>query len=237
MTIAEKLTQIAENTPKVYEAGKQEGKSEGYSEAEAITAALIDRSIEEIVIPEGVTVIGTYAFRGCTKLKSISLPKGITKIDNFAFYLSSLIEEIVVPDGCLTIGGSAFGGCYKLARVVLPDSITAIGGTAFKSSSITEFIFPDKVNKICSEILLGCKNLERVVAPSACKNVEEYAFGNCTACMTYDFSKCKAVPSLLSTLAFDNIASGAKIYVPASLYDSWIVATNWVTFKDYIVAV
>ena len=194
----------------------------------------IDRTIEELVVPEGVTVIGEYAFRGCTKLKSISLPKGITKIDKFAFYTATLVKEIVVPDGCLTIGESAFTGCYDLERVVLPDSITAIGATAFKTSNITEFIFPDKVNKICANILLGCSKLERVIAPSDCKHVEGGAFSNCYACMTYDFSKCKEVPQLLDTSAFKNIASGAKIYVPAELYDQWIVATNWVTFKDYI---
>ena len=197
-------------------------------------ALLIDRTFVEATIPEGVTVIGDYAFGGCTKLKSASLPNGITKIGKFAFYVCGVLEEIVVPDGCLTIGGSAFSGCFKLARVVLPDSITAIGSTAFNGGIITEFIFPDKVDRIEDRILLGCSKLERVVAPSACKYVEEYAFGNCPLCLIYDFSKCAEVPQLFSTLAFNNIASGAKIYVPAELYDQWIVATNWVTFKDYI---
>ena len=203
---------------------------------DVINAVLMfERSFEEVTVPEGVTVIGDCAFRGCTKLKRVSLPMGITKIGSMAFYVLTGINEIVIPDGCLTIDGSAFSGCTNLARVVLPDSITAIGSTAFSGNKITEFIFPDKVDRIDDRILLGCSKLERVVAPSACKYVEEYAFSNCTACMVYDFSKCKKVPQLFSTLAFNNIASGAKIYVPTELYDSWIVATNWVTFKDCIV--
>lgn len=262
MTKAEKFILIAKREPDIYETGKSDGYTEGYEAGkaeggdtesaynegfdagktegiaigESLFSSMINRTIEEVTVPEGVTVIGDYAFGGCTKLKSASLPNGITQIGKFAFYVCGVLEEIVVPDGCLTIGGSAFSGCFKLARVVLPDSITAIGSTAFNGSIITEFIFPDKVDRIEDRILIGCSKLERVVAPSACKYVEEYAFGNCTACMTYDFSKCKQVPSLLSTLAFNNIASGAKIYVPTELYDSWIVATNWVAFKDYIVA-
>lgn len=205
-----------------------------YDQKVSDSALFIDRTVEELVVPEGVTVIGDYAFRGCAKLKSVSLPNGITKIARDAFCMAQALEEIVIPDGCLTIGMSAFSVCSKLARVVLPDSITEIGSTAFNKSIITEFIFPDKVDRIDDRIFLDCSKLARVVAPSACKYVEEYAFGNCPLCLIYDFSKCVEVPQLLSTLAFNKIASGAKIYVPAELYDQWIVATNWVTFKDYI---
>ncbi len=34
--------------------------------------------------------------------------------------------------------------------------------------------------------------------------------------------------------AFDTIGGICKIVVPDSLYDSWITATNWSTYADYI---
>ena len=42
-------------------------------------------SIKNIVVVNGVTSIGDYAFRDCTGLTSISLPDGVTRIGSSAF--------------------------------------------------------------------------------------------------------------------------------------------------------
>lgn len=42
--------------------------------------------ITNLVIPEGVTTIGDYAFRGCSGLTSVTIPESVTRIGDTAFY-------------------------------------------------------------------------------------------------------------------------------------------------------
>jgi hypothetical protein len=75
------------------------------------------------------------------------------------------------------------------------------------------------------------------VAEGNIKTINGFAFQYCSKCLSYDFSNCTSVPALLQTTSFTNIPADCKIYVPASLYDQWIVATNWTEYADYIVGV
>jgi hypothetical protein len=51
----------------------------------------------------------------------------------------------------------------------------------------------------------------------------------------YDFSQHATIPTLANTDAFSSIPSDCKIIVPDSLYDNWIVATNWSSYVSYII--
>jgi hypothetical protein len=53
-------------------------------------------------------VIGNMMFICCDQLKTIKLPKTITKIGKYAFSLSWVLEEIVIPASVTSIGEKAF---------------------------------------------------------------------------------------------------------------------------------
>ena len=62
------------------------------------------------------------------------------------------------------------------------------------------------------------------------------AFVNHPNCLLYDFTNNTSVPTLGNTNAFLYINANCKIVVPDSLYDTWIVASNWVTYASHIVS-
>jgi hypothetical protein len=75
------------------------------------------QSVTKIVIGNGATTVGDYAFAGCTSLTSVSLPAGLTGIYGWAFYGCNSLAEITVPDSVVKIGSYAFAGCKALSRV------------------------------------------------------------------------------------------------------------------------
>lgn len=69
--------------------------------------------IRSVVIKDGITSIGSWAFKNCNSLTSITIPDSVTSIEVWAFY-----------------------ECTGLASITIPDSVTSIGYRAFYKSGI-----------------------------------------------------------------------------------------------------
>ncbi len=98
-----------------------------------------------VIIQEGITSIGDYAFYGCSKLTNISIPVSVTSIGNYAFYNCSSLSSISIPDSVTSIGNSAFNNCNNLSSISIPDSVTSIGYYAF-SNNTTVYVASEKSN-------------------------------------------------------------------------------------------
>ena len=117
------------------------------------------KSLISIEIPEGVTSIGAYAFASCYSLESISLPSTLTNIGNFAFYNCESLTSIEIPEGVTSIGDSAFSDCSSLAGVSLPSTMTSIGDYAFAyCTSLTGIEIPENC-EVGDRVFIGCIGL------------------------------------------------------------------------------
>ena len=73
--------------------------------------------VTDLVIPNGVTSIGNYTFRGCSSLTSVTIPDGVTNIGDDAFYYCLSLTSITIPDSVTSIGEWAFYYCSSLKTV------------------------------------------------------------------------------------------------------------------------
>lgn len=88
-------------------------------------------TILSIVIEDGVSNIGNYAFHYCRKLTSVSIPTSITSIGNQAFKGCGNLSSVEIPNSVTNIGWGAFYDCDKLPSITIPNSVTFIDDLAF----------------------------------------------------------------------------------------------------------
>lgn len=79
------------------------------------------KSIESIIIPEGVTDIEFEAFYRCSNLKSVSLPQSLKFIGERAFSHCAL-ESLTIPQGVSLIKSDAFECCDNLNTIKVDKS-------------------------------------------------------------------------------------------------------------------
>lgn len=105
----------------------------------------------EVVIPDGITAIGDYAFMEYENITSVVIPDSVTSIGFNAFWCCTSLKSVNIPDSVTSIGVNAFYGCRSLTSITIPDSVTNIETNAFKVEDDTrdfeEYIIPIKVSK------------------------------------------------------------------------------------------
>lgn len=154
-----------------------------YFSASDSTLTHADKTVTAAAIPSSVngrtvTKIGSYAFSGCTSLKSVTFPSTLKTIDNSAFYDCDVLTSVSLPAGLATIGSDAFRGCDKLASVSLPSTLTSIGSYAFSGIPVTSITIPSGVTSLESGILSNCASLSKVTLPSGLTTIKDFAFGS-----------------------------------------------------------
>ena len=169
---------------------------------------------------------------------------GVYSKDSGTFDAKNFIErkltKIEIPRGVVKVGAYAFANCRDAQSITIPDSVTYIDSNAFNSTGdragIEEIIIPDSVTElgVNTFIYSGAKKI--TVSKNICSFPTGTFQGN-SRCISYDFTGYEEVPTLEHVSAFRSINPDADIFVPAELYDEWIVATNWAQYADYIVGV
>ena len=90
-----------------------------------------------VVIPDGVTSIGDFAFQNCESLTAVKIADSVTSIGNFAFWGCGALASVYIPDGLTSIGDGAFQACDVLTAIDLPESVMHLGRCAFNINTRT----------------------------------------------------------------------------------------------------
>ena len=190
-----------------------EGEMEIYSSVNEngwITTAPWQNRASKLIIQEGVTSIGGYAFYNCGALKSVTIPDSVTSIGEDAFsgctglteiiynareaanltYKSEVFKNagtssgsfrVVIGDSVEKIPSCLFYDCTSLSSVKIGNSVTSIGSNAFYGcTGLTSVAIPDSVSSIEHYAFYGCTGLTSVAIPDSVSSIGSNAFYGCT---------------------------------------------------------
>ena len=121
--------------------------SSGNCLIETATKTMILGCQNSVIPSDGsVTIIGNYAFAGCSGLTSITIPNGVTNVGGCAFQNCSSITSITIPNSVTIINGSAFEYCRALTSIYF-------NGTKEQWNAITK---RDDWNACTGEYIVYC---------------------------------------------------------------------------------
>ena len=139
-------------------------------------------NLEEISIPSSVTAIGQGAFEDCTGLTSVTLPDSITRMGESAFRGCVMLASVKLSSGLKYIASSAFSGCTGLTSITVPDGVTELEGAAFfECSALTSVTLPDSLEAIRGSAFLGCTSLASIAVPACVGEIGTRTFWGCTS--------------------------------------------------------
>ena len=131
--------------------------------------------ITSVVVEEGVTSVGSYAFYQCSNLASVTLADSVTALGTAAFNNCGMLTSIDLPDGITEIPGYCFNYC-KLTEIGWPSGLTTIGQNAFQGCAFGDLVLPEGITTIGQNAFSGCSNLARLTLPASLTTLDAYAF-------------------------------------------------------------
>ena len=185
---------------------------------------------DDIVIPESVATLNSYAFFNCKSLTSVNIPANVTVIKGGAFFNCTTLTSVTFADGSQLTSiddGYYAGACYhgtfsdctSLESIEIPASVTNIGDYAFSGcTSLTGLTFAEgsQLTSVGFGVFHRCTSLKNVEISASVTDIGTYVFSDCTSLTNVTFEE----GSQLTTIgeqAFCRCTNLESIEMPASM--------------------
>ena len=164
------------------------------------------QEVTNLVIPEDVTSLNDYAFKGCSSLTSVTIPNSVKSIGKEVFFRCSSLTSVTIGNSVTSIGDYAFGYCLGLTSVTIPNSVMSIGEKAFyECSSLTSVTIGNSVTLIGNIAFYGCW-IENVLTTNS----------------KTEFSKAFS----------DRTYQHAMLYIPEGTWREVVYNSSWYVFNN-----
>ena len=121
-----------------------------------------DRQEKKIVIPDGITKIGRFAFSSCKEVQEVVIPDSVQEIEGGAFMYSGL-KSLLIPDSVTVLDWEICRECYRLESAVIGRGITRLRDSMFMSCQSLEHLeLPEGLERIEPRALEECYSLRTV---------------------------------------------------------------------------
>ena len=140
--------------------------------------------LSDVKMSNRLTVFGFDAFRNCSSLTYIKLPKTLKSVDGNNVYGvfsgCTALQTVELEEGMTTIPSCLFREC-PLSAITIPNTVTSIEIRAFADSGLVSVEIPNLVTTIGHGAFSGCKLLTSVRIPDSVTKIDSYAFDGCTS--------------------------------------------------------
>ena len=136
--------------------------------------------LTSITLPEGITKLPWSCFENCSSLTSVTLPKGITSLEESCFRGCSSLTSITLPEGITSLGEYCFSGCSSLTSITLPEGITSLGKYCFRGcNSLTSITLPEGITSLGCGWFEKCSSLTCITFPKGITSLDDACFSGC----------------------------------------------------------
>lgn len=126
----------------------------------------------DVVIPEGVEAIASYAFSINETVRSVTIPGSVRVIHAGAFAAAAELETVYIADGVEIIGDYAFAADSVSAVRSNHESGTIICGISTTASCITSIRLPETLISLGQGALAGNEHLKQLILPASLGRLE-----------------------------------------------------------------
>lgn len=156
------------------------GNMYDYGSSTAVPWYSFRQEITSVVLPSGLTSVGSHAFYGCEQLTVLDLPENVRSVGEYAFAGCRQMQLLDLGSSLETIGTGAFYSCRAIAALRLPGTLKTIGSEAFYDcTGITTLTLPSSVTDVGSAAFAYCTGLIRVEILSPLTRLPDWVFFGC----------------------------------------------------------
>jgi len=172
-----------------------------------------------------------YSFSNLKCLETIvGMPINTTIPDN-CFVETTNLKCFIVKNGVTSLGSTLIQSSN--VKLILSNTITTVNSSTLNQYS-HKISLPSSLTSIGMYGMSNANSIPYLKIPASVNTISMYAFNGSYGPAYFDFSHHTSIPSLGDS-GFGGIKSFQKIVVPDSLYENWIVETNWSTYANNIV--
>ena len=194
-------------------------------------AFYMNQSLQNVVLPSNLRLIGKFAFSTCLLLESVNIPASVYDIGLYAFSNCEGMKTVTFEKNSIlgNIQDGAFEACFLLEEIKIPASVITIYPCAFSaciSLERVEFEQGSRLERIYSEGFAYCESLEEIELPSNLEMISGMAFIGC------GLSKVRIPVSIkiIGDQAFSNCLNLSEMYY-AGTSDDWAkidIDSEWI---------
>ena len=173
--------------------------------------------ITSVTVSDGVTGVGAYAFYGLNRLMQATLPESVSSIENYVFRGCSNLLSFTISDNVTSIGNYAFYDCDRLTEMTIPHSVINIGANAFAGCDVLQSVtMLADVPSIKTSTFAGCKALNRISIPENVVIIMKNAFSDCVALKDVYFTGTSDMWKEINVDTGNTALNGAEIHCDTS---------------------